>query len=132
MELTGNNTTPSPWAALRRTRRQLIGVSILLGLWLLLVLCYMRIVAPEIDFDFHSKWGRLDRIFIFTFAGFVLSHAIVGLKLLQLIKASGKPGMESDPREAATAFTVFWKTNLWAHAILWVWIVLLSVIVIIY
>ena len=96
--------TPSPWTALRRTRRQLIGVSILLGLWLLLMLCFMRIVAPEIDFDFHSKWGRLDRIFIFTFAGFVLSHAIVGLKLLQLIKASGKPGMESDPREAATAF----------------------------
>lgn len=48
--------------------------------------------------------------------------------MIQLIKAAGKPGMETDPKDAATAFTAFWKINLRAHAILWVWIVLLIAI----
>jgi hypothetical protein len=115
--------SPSPWAALRRTRRALIAVAILLGLWLLLVLGYMGIVAPGIDF--HCKLGRLDRSIFFFFGGFVVSHAIVWWKLIRLIKAAGKPEMESDPKDAARAFSAFWKTNLRAHAILPVLMILL-------
>jgi len=118
-----NSPTPSPWAILRSTRRAIIAITVLLSLWILLVLSFMWIGAWGVAT--HGRWSTADLCFFLALAGFVVSHSIVGWKMIQLIRALGRPGMESDPKDAATAFTAFWKTNLRAHAILWVWIVLL-------
>ncbi len=116
---------PSPWESLHRTRRALLATTLALGLWLLglslIGICVVFIIP-------HRTWNAADTCGVLALIGFVVSHSLVGWKMIQLIKAAGKPGMETDPKDAATAFTAFWKINLRAHAILWVWIVLLIAI----
>lgn len=114
---------PSPWIALRRTRRPLIAVTVLLGLWLALALFLMYgLVGESLRSDSRVAWLALIPL------GFVVSHAIVGWKLIRLIKVAGQTDLETSPQTAAHAFTSFWRTNLKAHALLWAWFLLLFIL----
>lgn len=110
--------TPSSWAHLRRTRGALISVTILLGLWLALVVFLIYAIAGSSSLYAQEIWLLL------ALLGFVISHGIVGWKLIRLINAAGHPDMEASPQLAARAFAAFWQTNLKAHALLWAWLVL--------
>jgi|AACY02.14.fsa_nt_gi hypothetical protein len=111
-------TTPSSWAHLQRTRGALISVTILLGLWLALVVFLIYVIAGSSSLYAQEIWLLL------ALLGFVISHGLMGWKLIQLIKAAGHPDMESSPQLAARAFAAFWRTNLQAHALLWAWLAL--------
>ena len=111
-------TAPSSWAHLRRTRGALISVTILLGLWLALVVFLIYVIAGSSSIYAQEIWLLL------ALLGFVISHGLLGWKLIQLIKAAGHPDMESSPQLAARAFAAFWRTNLQAHALLWAWLAL--------
>lgn len=111
-------TTPSPWAHLRRTRGALISTAVLLGLWLALV------AYATCAFAVMIQWKSAEASLVLAPLGFVVSHAFVGWRLLRLFKAAGHPDMEASPQSAARAFAAFWRTNLQAHALLWVWLAL--------
>jgi hypothetical protein len=93
-------------------------VTILLGLWLALVVFLIYVIAGSSSLYAQEIWLLL------ALLGFVISHGLMGWKLIQLIKAAGHPDMESSPQLAARAFAAFWRTNLQAHALLWAWLAL--------
>lgn len=113
---------PSPWSALRRTRGPLIATAILLGLWLALLLYGTGTLAV------HIQWRSVEASLVLGLLGFIVSHVFVGWKLIRLIRAAGRPDMESSPQLAARAFATFWRMNLQAHALLWAWLLLLFIL----
>jgi hypothetical protein len=93
-------------------------VTVLLGLWLALVAFLIYVIAGSSSLYAQEIWLLL------ALLGFVISHGLLGWKLIQLIKTAGHPDMEASPQSAARAFAAFWRTNLQAHALLWAWLVL--------
>ena len=93
-------------------------MTILLGLWLALVVFLIYVIAGSSSIYAQEIWLLL------ALLGFVISHGLLGWKLIQLIKAAGHPDMESSPQLAARGFAAFWRTNLQAHALLWAWLAL--------
>ena len=119
-------TTPSSWAHLRRTRGALIGVTVLLVLWFILLT--FLICATT----WHAKGIYADRksiLQIFLSNGLMpiwlgsgVAHYHVGRKLLELARQTNELQDGTPLRPAGEAFSSLWKANLRAHLLLFAFI----------